>query len=224
MNSEDAKERRAAWAMLVICPLLMMAEFAYVTMGYAHGLEAGHPMEYLQTTCVLWALISMVLPILRILRVAALPLWFSVLVYGDMCLFVVSLCQGMYFEMLWWPDFTHVISSAVVASLAFLALCLMQARSPPHVSLGARGGIVAATIIVAFGFGAIWEIMEGFTDIITQVDYMSYGAQHTISNFNADMLGAFLMGAVAWAILTRHDVMYVASKIRIGRKNIDVDG
>ena len=224
MNAEDVKERRIAWAMLVICPLLMMAEYAYVTMGYAHGLEAGHPMEYLQTTCLLWALISMVLPALRILRVAALPLWFTVLVYGDMCLFVVSLCQGMYFEMLWWPDFTHVISSAVVASIAFLALCLMQAGSPTHVSLGSRGGIVVMTIIVAFGFGAIWEIMEGFTDIITQVDYMSYGAQHTISNFNADMLGAFIMGAAAWIILSRHDEVYVASKVRLGKKNIDAGG
>ncbi|MDR2698200.1 MAG: hypothetical protein LBB30_00780 [Candidatus Methanoplasma sp.] len=223
MNAEDAKERRIAWAMLAICPLLMMMEFVYVTMGYAHGLEAGHPMEYLQTTCVLWALISMVLPALRILRLAALPSWFVILVYGDMCLFVVSLCQGMYFEMLWWPDFTHVVSSAVVGSLAFLALCLMQARSPPHVSLGSRGGIAVITVVAAMSFGAIWEIMEGFTDIITQVDYMSYGAQHTISNFNADMLGAILMGAAAWVILGRHDALCVASKVRLGRKNVDVD-
>ena len=223
MNAEDVKERRIAWAMLILCPLSIMMMFVYVTLGYARGLAAGHPVEYLQLTCVLWAIIMTVLPILRLARLVSLPLWFIVLVYGNMYLYVISLCEGLYFNLLWWPDFTHVISSMVIASIVFIALCCMEAGSPKHVTFGSRGGIIAMTIFAAFSFGAIWEIMEGFTDILTGVDYMSYGALHTMGNLVADMLGVIIMAAVAWLLLSSHEVKDIASKVRLGRKKIDTN-
>ena len=221
MNADDVKERRIAWAMLILCPLSMLLMFAYVTLGYARGLAAGHPMDYLQTTCILWAAVMTVLPILRLARLVALPHWFAALLYADMYLFVVTLCQGLYFDVFWWADLTHVISSMVVTSIAFMTLCLMHARSPSHVSFGSRGGIVAMLILIGCSFGAVWEIMEGLTGILTGVDYMSYGALHTMGNLTADTIGIVFMATLAWVMLGRRDAEAIASGIRLGKKKID---
>ncbi|MCL2785706.1 MAG: hypothetical protein FWD81_00575 [Methanomassiliicoccaceae archaeon] len=228
MNADDTRERKIAWAMLILCPLSMMIVCAIVTMGYGRGLIY-HPMGYLQVTCILWAVIMLVLPVLRLMRVIALPLWFVVLLYADMYMFVLSLCHGMYFETylfgIWgWGDITHVISGLVVASIVFMALCLMEAHSPKHVTLGGRGGIAVLVFIIGCAFGAIWEMMEGFTDIISNFDYMSYGGVFTLYDLLADAIGALLMAVVAFVILTRHDARHVASKIRLGKRNIDVNG
>jgi len=221
MNVEDRKERRVAWAILILCPLSMAILFIYVTLGYAPGLAAGHPMNYLQTTCVLWAVIMTVLPILRLLRLVSLPYWFLVLIYADMYMFVITLCWGFYFDYYWWPDLTHIISAMVVTSIVFMALCVIQSDSPSHVSLGTNGGVLAITLLIGFSFGAIWEIMEELTDIFSGADYMSYGVLHTMGNLTADMMGAIIMTTIAWIMLGRHDAKKIASKIRIGRKQID---
>ena len=222
------KERKVAWAMLVLCPLSMALMFMYVTLGYAPGLTAGaplgvapHPPEYLQATCILWGIMMTVIPILRLLRLVALPHWFTAVLYANMYLYVISLCLGMYLNISWWGDATHVVSSAVIASIVLMALCLMQAHSPPHANLGSRGGIVIMLIPIAIAFGLIWEIMEGFTDIISGMDYMSYGAMYTLYDILADVIGALAVAVLAWIILGKHDANYVASEIRIGRRHID---
>ncbi len=221
MNAEEAKERRIAWAILIVCPLSLAFMFVYVTLGYAGGLAAGHPMEYLQTTCILWAVVMTVLPILRLKRLVSLPFWFMVLLYANMYLFVITLCEGLYFHISWWADFTHVISGMVIASIVLMALCSMQVRSPAHATFGSRGGIVAMMIMVTMCFGIIWEIMEGTTGILTGVDYMSYGVIHTMGNLAADLIGILIMSAVAWVMLGKRRAGGVASKIRLGKKNID---
>ena len=208
--------------MLILCPLSITAIFIWVTLGHARGLDAGHPMEYLQITCILWGVVMTVLPVLRLIRIVSLPFWFTALLYGDMYMFVLTLCGGFYFDLFWWADFTHVVSTMVIASVVFMALCAVQAGSPSHTTLGSRGGIIAVMILVTFSFGAIWEIMEGFTGILTGVDYMSYGTMHTMGNITADMLGALIMAAAAWAMLGYRDAKDIASKIRLGRKRIDV--
>lgn len=222
MNTGDRKERLVAWIMLIVCPLTMAAMFAYVTLGYARGLAAGHPVEYLQMTCFLWGIVMTVLPVMRILRLVALPYWFLALLYANMYLYVTSLCQGFYFDLSWWANFTHVISTMVVASIIFIALCAVQARSPPHVSQGSVGGTALLTLILALSFGSIWEIMEGSTDILAGIDYMSYGALHTMGNLAADALGAVMMSGIAWIMLTRRSPKDIASKIRLGKKNMDL--
>lgn len=217
----ETKERHVAWAMLILCPLSMSAMFAYVTLGHAQGLAAGHPVEYLQMTCLLWAIIMVIIPILRLTRMVTLPYWFSAILYFNMYMYVISLCHGMYFDVWWWANFTHIVSSAVVGAIILMALCLMQSHSPPHLSLGSRGGIVAVLVLATFCFGVVWEIMEGFTEILTGTDYMSYGATHTLFNLSADLLGAAIMGAIAWVILGRRTVDEIVSDIRLGKKNID---
>ena len=222
MNAEEIKERRVAWAMLIICPLTMALMFAYVTFGYAQGIAAGHPTEYLQATCFLWGMVMIVLPVMRLIRLVALPYWFLVLLYANMYMYVISLCEGFYFDLDWWANFTHVISTMVVASIIFLALCAMQARSPSHVSQGTKGGMILLMLMLALSFGAIWEVMEGSTDILTGIDYMSYGALHTMGNLAADALGAVIMSGIAWMMLGNRSPKNVASGVRLRKKNIDV--
>jgi len=223
MNAADIKERRVAWALLLICPLSLVMLCIYIaTLDDGSRLFELHPRIYLQVTCILWAAVMAILPILRLRRKLALPMWFLAILYADMYIFVTSLYNGMYMELHWWANFTHVVSSLVVASIVFMALCVMDARSPSHVTFGSRGGMVVMTILLACAFGVIWEVGEGFVEIITQYDYMSYGAVHTLLNLAADLIGAFIMGAIAWFMLGRHDTEYFASKVRIGAKNIDV--
>ena len=222
MNVDERKERRIAWIMLIVCPLSMMVMFALVTVGYARGLE-WHPTEYLQATCALWALVMTVLPILRLARIINLPFLFVALLYANMYMYVLSLCYGMYMDpaIPWWGDLTHVISGLVVTSIVFMALCLMSTHSPPHVTFGSRGGLAAMVFVTGCAFGVIWEIMEGFTDIIAGFDYMVYGGADTLYDLLADMIGAVIMATAAWMILGRYSANDIASTIRLGKKNID---
>ena len=222
MNSRDVNERRTAWAMLILCPLSMMAIYAYITAGLAPGLDAGHPMEYLQATCIMWAVVTLVIPLLRLLRFVALPLWFTALLYGDLYFYVISLSLGMYLNIAWWGDFTHLIAAMIITSIVFMAICIMHSHSPSHVSFGSRTGIVLLLLFVSASFGSIWEVMEGYTDIITGAEYMSYGALDSLGDLFADLFGVAIMTAIAWFILGRYDAENVASKVRLGRKMIPV--
>lgn len=222
MIFDDAKERKLAWIMLIACPLSMLLLYSYVTAGLAPGLAAGHPIEYLQTTCLMWMILVLILPILRLIRMIALPLWFVVLIYCDMYLYPLSLCQGWYLDIWWWGDVTHVISAMVVTSIVFMALCLVHARAPSHVSLGSKFGIIAMLLVIGCSFGTIWEVMEGYTDILTGAEYMSYGALDTLGDLNADILGVILMTAMVSALLAKQDPKVIASRIRLGKNSIDV--
>jgi len=219
-EANDRRERRIAWAMLIFCPLMMLMILAYVSAGNAPGLDAGHPMEYLQMTCLLWMTISVIIPLLRLLRFVSLPIWFVFLVQGDMFLYVISLCQGFYLNLSWWGDLTHIIASAIVTGFVFIALCLMESKSPDHVTFGSKYGMVLMLFLVALSFGCIWEMMEGFTDVLTGTSYMVYGATDTLGDLVADFVGVSLMTLAASVILSRQDAESVASKVRLGRKMI----
>ena len=220
MSNADVTERRIAWVLLIFCPLMMFAILAYVSAGNAPGLDAGHPMEYLQMTCLLWAMISVVIPLLRLMRFVSLPIWFVFLVQGDMFLYVISLCQGFYLNLSWWGDLTHIIASAIVTGFVFIALCLMQSRSPAHVTFGSKYGMTLMLFLVALSFGGVWEMMEGFTDVLTGTSYMVYGATDTLGDLVADFIGVSLMTVAALMILNRQGAENVASKVRLGRSMI----
>ena len=66
-------------------------------------------------------------------------------------------------------------------------------------------------------------MMEGFTGILTGVDYMSYGVLHTMGNLTADLIGILILSAVAWVMLDIRGAAGIASKIRLGKRNIDSD-
>lgn len=221
MNADDRRERRVAWVLLLICPLSLVALCTYITLleDSSHIFDL-HPRIYLQTTCLLWASIMTLLPVARLRRILALPIWFMLILYGDMYIFVTSLLNGLYMELSWWANFTHVVSSLVVSSIVYMALCVMAAHSPSHVVLS-KGAIVMMTFLIGCAFGVIWEVGEGLVEIITKVDYMSYGAVHTLYNLVADVVGAAIMAVIAFCMLRKHDAVYFASKVRIGRAKIE---
>jgi len=217
----EPRERRIAWAMLILCPFSMFVMFMFVTMEMAPGLDAGHPMIYLQLTCILWAVVMTIVPILRLVRYVSMPLWFTSILYADMYMYVVSLCLGFYMNLYWWANFTHVISTMVVTAIVLMALCYVTTRLAPHLSLGSKGGIIALMVLVGAAFGAIWEFSEGMTDLLSGYDFMIYGAIDNIGNLAADIVGVIIMVPIAWFLLSKFTPAEIASRFRVGRKNID---
>lgn len=219
MNSEtDARERRNAKLLMVLAPIGMMIICAFVVTGLAPGLDAGHPMVYLVATCVLWAMISLVLPILRLMELVSLPAGLVAVIYGNMFFYVLCLCAGFYLNVSWCGDFGHVVSSIVVSSIVFVAICLIDAHSPPHVTMGSRAGVTIMLFMVAMSFGGIWEMMEGFTDAVTGSSYMVYGATDTMGDLSADFLGVTAVSIFAYLYLGRSSTDRIASKVRFGKK------
>ena len=219
---EDAKQRRNAKLMLVICPISFMAVFAAVTAGWDPGIKAGHPLEYLQATCFLWAVISMVLPALRLLRIFSLPNWYTAIIYFDMYLYVLSLCCGLYLNVSWWGDCTHVLSSFIVGGIVFMVLGLMKSRLPPHATFGSRGGFTAVLFLVSLSFGGIWEIMEGMADIISGQSYMVYGAKDTLGDLTADLIGVTILCIGVYIAQGRTTVERMTAGLRFGKGSFEI--
>ena len=214
---QDARERRVAWAMLIGCPLSFMFISVFSFLGVAPGIEAGHPPIYLIATCIAWAIVSVFLPALRLLRLVSLPSAFLFVVYANMYFYVLSLNVGLYLNVSWWGDMGHVISSTIVTMIVFLALCIMEVHSPAHVTFGRRGGMAAMLFFVALSFGGIWEMMEGFADFAGGGSYMVYGASDTMGDLTADLIGVIIVTACAYWYLGRRAPADICSFIRFGR-------
>lgn len=224
MNAEeDRKERRTAWALLIVAPVLLLIICAFVVAGLAPGLEAGHPKEYLEATCISWLIVSLVIPALRLARLVSLPSLLVFVIYANIFFYVLSLNLGLYLNVSWFGDFGHVVSSTIVTTIVFVALCLVETHSPAHVTFGSRAGMCAMLFLVAMSFGGIWEMMEGFVDGVTGNDYMVYGARDTMGDLTADMVGAFIVTALVYWYLGRHTPEELASKVRFGRKAFVVE-
>lgn len=216
-REQDAKEVRIAKAMLVLCPLSFLAIMIPAAMGVAPGIEAGHDAIYLEATCIAWAVVSVVLPVLRLVRLVSMPSAFLLVVYGNMYFYVLSLNVGLYLNVSWWGDMGHVISSTIVSMIVFLALCIVEEHSPPHVTFGSRAGMCAMLFLVALSFGGVWEMIEGFADFTGGDSYMVYGASDTMGDLTADLIGVSIMTVAAYIYLGRHTAEDMTSSIRIGR-------
>ncbi len=216
-REQDEYERRVAWAMLILCPLSFLFISVFSFIGVMPGIEAGHPAIYLEATCFAWALVSMLLPALRLLRLVSVPRMFLIVVYANMYFYVLSLNVGLYMNVSWWGDMGHVISSTIVTMIVFIALCVMECNSPPHVTFGRRSGMAAMLFLVALSFGGIWEMMEGFADFAGGDSYMVYGASDTMGDLTADLIGVMIVTVCAYVYLGRFTAEDIASTVRIGR-------
>lgn len=216
-REQDAREVRAAWALLIGAPALLAAICAFVVTGLAPGIAAGHPVEYLVATCVAWAIISLVIPLLRILHLVSLPPALTAIIYANIFFYVICLTCGLYLNVSWCGDLGHVISSTIVSTIVFVALCLLQTNSPSHVTLGSTAGFCAMLFLVALSFGGIWEMLEGFTDTATGYSYMVYGAADTMGDLSADLIGVIIVTISAYYYLKRGTAERVSSRVRIGR-------
>ena len=225
MNAyEDSKERRVAWILLFAAPALLAVVCAFVVAGIAPGLDAGHPEEYLVATCFAWAVISLVVPILRLLNLVSLPPMLIAAIYVNIFFYVLSLCGGLYLNVSWFGDFGHVVSSAIVTCIVFVGLCLIEAHSPAHVTFGNRVGMCIMLLLVALSFGGIWEMIEGFTDGVTGNAYMVYGAADTLGDLSADLIGALVITICVYWYLGDHSPSDISSKVRFGRRAFEIDG
>lgn len=219
---QDARERRVAWSMLVLCPLSFMLISVFAFMGVAPGIEAGHPAIYLVATCIAWAIVSMILPVLRLLRLVSMPAMFLYAVYGNMYFYVISLNIGFYLNISWWGDMGHVISSTIVSMIVFIALCIVECHSPAHVTFGNRKGLCAMLFLVALSFGGIWEMIEGFADFAGGGSYMVYGANDTMGDLTADLIGVFIVVVCAYMYLGKNTPDDIYSTVRIGKAAFEV--
>lgn len=219
---EDRRERHVAWCILIGVPASLIFLSLFSFMGVMPGIEAGHPAIYLEATCFAWAIVSTVLPILRLLRILSVPPIFLIVVYGDIYFYVLSLNVGLYLNVSWWGDMGHVISSMVVTMIVFISMCAIQSRSPSHVTLGTNGGVAMMTFMIALSFGGVWEMIEGFADFAGGQSYMVYGANDTMGDLTADLLGAAAFSTVAYWYLGRHTAAEISSGLRIGRKAFEV--
>ncbi|MDR0523785.1 MAG: hypothetical protein LBG62_05135 [Candidatus Methanoplasma sp.] len=213
----DAAERRISWIMLAAGLLVMGAMFALSSNGMVRGLDSGHPVEYLQGTCIAGAIVLIIIFALRLLNVAALPMWFVAMLYGDIFYYVLSLCQGLYLDVSWWGYVSHMVASSIVGCIVFVAMCAIHEWSPPHVTLGTGGGIVAMTFLTGLAFGGIWEIIEGYIDIILGASYMSYSAIDTLCDLAADAVGMACAAAAVWFALRKGGAKHVLAGVRIGK-------
>lgn len=214
---QDAKERRNAWIMLIACPasFLFLSVFSFI--GVMPGIAAGHEPIYLEMTCFAWAIVSMFLPVMRLLRILSVPTVFLAVVYADMYFYVLSLNVGLYLNVSWWGDMGHVISSTVVTMIVFVAMCAIQSRAPSYVTLGSNTGMAVMTFLVAMSFGGVWEMIEGFADFAGGHAYMVYGADDTMGDLTADMIGAAIFSILAFVYLKDHDPAHITADLRVGR-------
>lgn len=195
---------------------------ATVFMGIAPGLGPDkHPPEYLVASNVaILALIS-VLPALRLTGTVRMPWWFNFLVIFDVYLYIISLTCGFYMEpkMEWWGFFGHTCSSLTVGGICFLALCLVTKHSKGLVSFGNKLGLLVVLFMVTVSFGGIWEVMEGYIDIVAGQAYMSYGVFDSLQDIQADTLGAFIMVLIAAFVLRGRTPEDVAATTHLGRRH-----
>ena len=220
MNREqDRRERKFALIKLIVLPLPILFVMFLVLEGWAPGLDAGHPSEYLIATCVLWAVIIEVLPLLRLGRIFSLPLWFEAILCANIYFYVAGLCGDLYLNVDWWGDMTHVLSSLIVAGFVFLILCLISANLPSYTNLGGRKGISVLLFLVAMSFGGVWEIMEGMTDFISGRPYMIYGASDTLGDVTADFIGVTIMALISYTVLGSQTPEKIAEGVRFGKRS-----
>lgn len=219
----DASERRIALITLIACPLSFMFISVFVFLDMMPGIDAGHPPEYLIATCIAWALVSMILPALRLLRLISLPWMFNLVVYANMYFYVISLNLGLYLNVSWWGDMGHMISSTIVSMIVFVAFCIMECNSPQHVTFGDRRGFVVMMALAALSFGGVWEMMEGFVDFAGGTSYMVYSASDTMGDLTADLIGVCIVSICAYIYLGSHSPSDISDTVRIGRKEFEVD-
>lgn len=214
----DRRFTVAFWMGMLVVTLICIAT---VLMGIAPGLAPGkHPPEYLFVSNVAIFLLISVVPVLRLMGIVRMPWWFNFLLAFDVYLYVVSLTCGFYMEdsMSWWGFFGHTCSSMSVSAICFLALCLIIKHSPVDVSYGGTAGFLFVLFLISVSFGGIWEVMEGYVDIVTGTAYMSYGVFDSLQDLQADALGAALMCTIAGILLRGRTPQEIASSTHLGKR------
>ena len=83
--------------------------------------------------------------------------------------------------------------------------------------------MTAMLFLISMSFGGIWEIMEGMTDFFSGQAYMIYGANDTLGDMSADLLGVVLMTIIAYIILGKQSAQDTARNVRLGKAAFKVE-
>ena len=212
------KDRKLTWAFWMGILVITLIDIATVLMDIAPGLGPDkHPPEYLFISNIAIFLLISVIPVLRLLGIVRMPWWFNLLLAFDVYLYVVSLTCGFYKEdsLPWWGFLGHTCSSMSISALSFLALSIVITRSPVDVRYGHTLGFLVILYFVSVAFGGIWEVMEGYVDIVAGTEYMSYGVFDSVQDMVADSLGALIMCVIAGYLLRTRTPADIASSTEI---------
>ena len=174
IHMTEEGDRKFTIAVWIIEEIIFAIMFWTVAADIARGLR-WHPAWYLEATCIAFALISCVIPVLRLVDAVKMPWWFNFLLMADVYVYTISLCLGFYMDpdIPWWGFFGHVLSSMSVGAIVFLALCLIEKHSPAHVTLGSNAAIHCYTLMISLAFGGIWEVMEGYVDVLPVAEHIA---------------------------------------------------
>lgn len=216
MISDDRRDVFLSITVLLAEILIFSVMILTIIMGIAPGLDY-HPSEYLIATCVACALLLAVIPLLRITDIVKMPWWFNLLLILDVYIYSISLCLGMYMSVYWWGFFGHVLSTMSVGAVVFLALCIIEKNSPSRITFGSNAGIHCFTLMISLAFGGIWEVMEGYIDIVAGQAYMSYGVFDSLDDLRADLVGSILMVILAEYLLRRKTPEEIAGDTLVHR-------
>ena len=209
----EREDRNATILLQVFIIAMYVVMSACVLADVMPGTRYGHPPEYLLSTYVATSLLISVIPILRLTGVVRMPWWFNLLLVFDLYFYSISLSLGFYMndDIAWWGFLGHVMSAICIGAIVFLALCVIEKQSPVRVTLGSRAGVILITMLITISFGGIWEVMEGYVDIIVGQAYMSYGVFDSLDDLRADVLGAIFMAIIAAFIMRKKSAADVAS-------------
>ncbi len=207
--------KRASILMLFVVMVTFSSFIILVKLGIAPGLEAGHPPEYLLATFLSVGTVLSLLPIMWYFDIVRMPLWFTALLTANLYYYAISMLFGMYLRVYWWGDVAHCISSMCVTAIVFLGLCVVEANTPNHVTLGSIKGILLLELLIGICMGGIWEVMEGYVDIVVGKSYMVYGVWDTLLDLRSDMAGAIFMVILGYILLKSHTPDEICSTTRV---------
>ena len=211
----EGKDKEACLITLLVIVLSHAFFIATVLSDLAPGLNAGHPPEYLISLFMAVGTVAALLPIMWYFDIVRMPLFFTSLLIINLYYFSISMFFGMYLRIEWWGDVAHCLSSMCVTAVVFLGLCVLQAHSPKHVTLGSNRGFLLLLLFIGISLGGVWEVMEGYVDLITGTSYMIYGVRDSLFDLRADVLGAILMTIIGYLLLRKHTVQEISSTTRI---------
>jgi len=173
--------------------VFLASEIAIVLMG---ALAYSEGRSYPGNGAVMGALIMTLPFLLEKAGLFRMPLSMQIWASLAVGLHTFGLLVGLYDSTWWWDDLTHLVSSAMVGTIAALALYLFDLHS---VKIKVpRWAYPMMIVVFSIFIGTIWEIAEFAGDVLASTR-MQYSLSDTLGDCYMDMLGG-LMASMMWAL------------------------
>lgn len=196
--------RNKAWGhldnvVLYVLPGIMLVFSAMGFLGYNHGSSTEW---YVGFTNIFCAAMVTILPLLKRKGWFIAPYWLIIPVSLNVMMYGISLFLGFYHYFWWWDEFTHMLSSMLVAILVFIALGAIECHTN-HISLP-KPAFLLATFLITVGIGNAWELFEGAVDFLVSSNHMQdIDAFDTLTDTTMDAVGALIVVAIGAVTLRK---------------------